>query len=85
MKDDRALAVSNATAVAEALVALLTGKTRRFVRTYAVSGLRTELSMRFVLIHGAWHYGELWAPRAHLEVALASSGLSARKVATRYS
>jgi dipicolinate synthase subunit A len=29
MKDDRALAVSNATAVAEALVALLIGKTRR--------------------------------------------------------
>jgi dipicolinate synthase subunit A len=29
MKDDRALAISNATAVAEALVALLVGKTRR--------------------------------------------------------
>lgn len=29
MKDDRALAVSNATAVAEALIALLVGKTRR--------------------------------------------------------
>ncbi len=26
--------------------------------------------MRFVLVHGAWHYGELWAPvRAHLEAA----------------
>jgi pimeloyl-ACP methyl ester carboxylesterase len=26
--------------------------------------------MRFVLVHGAWHYGELWAPvRTHLEAA----------------
>jgi pimeloyl-ACP methyl ester carboxylesterase len=26
--------------------------------------------MKFVLVHGAWHYGELWEPvRAHLETA----------------